>query len=194
MNDTSLNESVTFIELESALRRGDADYDAAESQAIACGMLAVNTAADKLVWVKLLMGEIDPNNQAQHAAIALLGKLFEQTKYQLQDSNLEFTVMLPDDDVALAERVNAVQEWCHGFLLGVSLSGVKDHASLPEDSRDLLADFASIGSSGEFDFNDEEGEDAESEEALAEIVEYLRVGALLINEELQPIKSSTVIH
>lgn len=194
MNETNLNESVTFIELESALRRGDADYDAAESQAIACGMLAVNTAADKLVWVKLLMGEIDPNNQAQHAAIALLGKLFEQTKYQLQDSNLEFTVMLPDDDVALAERVNAVQEWCHGFLLGVSLSGVKDHASLPEDSRDLLADFASIGSSGEFDFNDEEGEDAESEEALAEIVEYLRVGALLINEELQPIKASTVIH
>lgn len=194
MNDDNLKETVTFDQLDVVLRKGDVDYDVAESQAIACGMLVVNTAADKLVWVKLLVGEIDADNKAQHAAIALLGKLFEQTKYQLQDSTLGFDVLLPGDDVSLAERVNAVQEWCHGFLLGVSLAGVKDHSSLPEDSRDLLKDFASIGSSGEFDFDEEEGEDAESEEALAEIIEYLRMGALLINEELQPIKSSTVIH
>lgn len=194
MQDKTQNETITFSELQLALHRGDADYDVAESQAIACGMLVVNTAADKLVWVKLLVGDIEAENKAQHAAIALLGKLFEQTKCQLQDSNLEFNVMIPEDDATLVDRVNAIQEWCHGFLLGVSLSGVKDHSSLPEDTRDLLADFASIGSSGDFDFDEEEDEDSESEEALIEIVEYLRMGALLINEELQPIKSSAVIH
>ena len=194
MQDNTQNEIITFSELQLALHRGDADYDASESQAIACGMLVVNMSADKLVWVKLLVGDIDAENKAQHEAIAMLGKLFEQTKYQLQDSGLDFNVLLPDDDVSLSERVNAIQEWCHGFLLGISLAGVKDHSSLPEDSRDLLVDIASIGSSGDFDFDEEDGEDSESEEALIEIVEYLRMGALLINEELQPIKSSTVIH
>ena len=189
MQDNTQNETITFSELQLALHRGDAEYDASESQAIACGMLVVNMSADKLVWVKLLVGDIDAENKAQHEAIAMLGKLFEQTKYQLQDSGLDFNVLLPDDDVSLSERVNAIQEWCHGFLLGISLAGVKDHSSLPEDSRDLLVDIASIGSSGDFDFDEEDGE-----EALIEIVEYLRMGALLINEELQPIKASTVIH
>jgi uncharacterized protein YgfB (UPF0149 family) len=83
-----------------------------------------------------------------------------------------------------------MQEWCNGFTLGIGLAGIKDHKKLPEDSRELLPDFSEIGTSGHFDLEDESG----SEEALAEISEYIRMGVLLINEELQPIKQSSMIH
>lgn len=199
-----MTKTIDYLELEQALHHGDADFTVTESQAIATGMLVVNIAANKVVWLKLIVGEVDSQNlgtenNAQNAVITALDNLFEQTKYQLQDTNLEFDLLLPEDDESLSDRFNAVQDWCRGFLTGVSLSGVKNldslqEGSMPEDTRDLLKDIANISSSGDFDFDEEEGEDAESEEALAEIIEYLRVGALLINEELQPIKSSAVIH
>ena len=190
-------ETIDYLKLEQVLHQGDADFTVAESQAIASGMLVVNIAADKLAWVKLIVGEVDDSNNNQQRAIVSLDKLFEQTKKQLQDSNLEFNLLIPDDDDPISHRFNAVQDWCRGFLTGVALSGVSlenKESALPEDTRDLLKDFANISSSGDFDFEEEEGEDAESEIALAEIVEYLRMGALLINEELQPIKTSSVVH
>jgi len=192
-----MTETIDYLKLEQVLHQGDADFTVAESQAIACGVLVVNIAADKLAWVKLIVGDVDTNNNNQHRAIASLGELFEQTKYQLQDSNLEFNLLLPDDDDPISHRFNSVQDWCRGFLTGIAMSGIKlegDNSALPEDTRDLLMDFANISSSGDFDFDEEEGKNAESEIALAEIIEYLRMGTLLINEELQPIKSSSVIH
>ena len=191
-----MTDTIDYLKLEQVLHQGDADFTVAESQAIASGMLVVNIAADKLAWVKLIVGEVDDTNNQQRAIVSL-DKLFEQTKKQLQDSNLEFNLLIPDDDDPISHRFNAVQDWCRGFLTGVALSGVSlenKESALPEDTRDLLKDFANISSSGDFDFEEEEGEDAESEIALAEIVEYLRMGALLINEELQPIKTSSVVH
>ena len=181
---------IDFFELEDALQKAEADYSAAEAQAIASGMLAVNIAADKIAWVQLLFGDIQPGNAEQEKAIKLAGDLFEQTKLQLQDSNLAYELLFPDEDESLYARVTALQEWCSGFLLGVGVAGVKDHKSLPEDSRELLADFAEIGTVGQFDLENE----AESEEAFTEISEYVRMGVLLINEELQPVKQSTLIH
>jgi uncharacterized protein YgfB (UPF0149 family) len=70
------------------------------------------------------------------------------------------------------------------------MAGIKDTSKLPEDSRELIADFTQIGTSGDFDLDDEDT----SEEAFFDISEYVRVGVLLINEELQPIKQSTAIH
>ncbi len=185
-----MEKVIDYFELETALQKAEADYSASEAQAIACGMLAVNIAADKITWVQLIFGEIDANNQTQVEAIKLSGELYEQCKRQLQDPNLAFDLLLPDENESLLLRVSSLQEWCNGFLLGVGLSGINDHKNLPEDTQELLKDFTEIGTSGGFDLEDE----AASEEALAEITEYVRMGVLLINEELQPIKQSTLIH
>jgi len=178
------------LDLDIALQDADAYYNAAEAQAIASGLLSVNISADKIAWVQLIFGKIDAENQKQIKAIELSGKLFDATKKQLQDSNLGFELLLPEEDESLYSRVQALQQWCSGFILGVDMAGVKDFKALPEDSRELLADFTEIGTAGEFDLGDEE----ESEDAYAEISEYIRMGVLLINEELQPIKQSTAIH
>lgn len=178
------------FDLDMALQAAEADYNAAEAQAIACGLLVVNISSDKIVWVKLIFGEIDANDEKQIKAIELSGKLFDATKQQLQDSNLGFDLLLPEEDEALYSRVTALQEWCSGFVLGVDMAGIKDLKTLPEDSSELLVDFTEIGTSGDFNLDDEDS----SEEAFAEISEYIRMGVLLINEELQPLKQSSLIH
>ena len=178
------------FDLDLALQDADADYNAAEAQAIACGLLVVNITSDKLLWVQLIFGEIQPDNDKQHKAIKLSGELFEATKAQLQDSELGFDLLLPEEDESLYARVTALQQWSAGFVLGVAMAGASDHSKLPEDTRELLADITEIGTVGEFDLEDHE----ESEEAFAEINEYVRMGVLLINEELQPLKQSSLIH
>ncbi|HIP95430.1 MAG TPA: YecA family protein [Leucothrix sp.] len=185
-----MDKMLDYFKLENALRKAEADYSASEAQAIACGMLAVNIAADKITWVQLIFGEINSEDTLQVEAIKLTGELHDQCKRQLQDANLAFELLMPNEEESLLLRVSALQEWCNGFLLGIGLSGISDHKTLPEDTRELLVDFTEIGTSGSFDLEDEEA----SEEALAEISEYVRMGVLLINEELQPIKQSTLIH
>ena len=179
-----------YFELETALQKAGADYSVTEAQAIACGILSVNISADKIAWVQLIFGEIDSTNTNQEAAIKLSGDLFEFVKQQLQDSNLTFELLLPGEKEPLNMRVTAMQEWCTGYLLGINMAGVSDYSKLPEDSRELLADFTEIGTSRNLDIDDVET----SEEALEEITEYIRMGVLLINEELQPLKQTTIIH
>ena len=178
------------FDLDIALQDADADYNVAEAQAIACGLLVVNIASDKLQWVQLIFGDINGENDKQYKAIKLCGELFESIKAQLQDSALGFDLLLPEDDESLQGRVTALQQWSAGFILGISMAGLNDHSKLPDDTRELLADITEIGKVGEFDLENEE----ESEEALAEINEYVRMGVLLINEELQPLKQSSAIH
>jgi uncharacterized protein YgfB (UPF0149 family) len=86
--------------------------------------------------------------------------------------------------------MEALQDWCQGFILGLTMAGITDYKKLPEDSRDLIEDFINIGTSGEFDLDD----DQESEIAFTDISQYVRVGVLLINEELQPMRQSTTVH
>ncbi len=182
------------FDLDIALQEAEADYNAAEAQAIACGMLVVNISADKISWVKMIFGEIDTSDSAhatkQGEAIELSGELFDETKKVLQDSNLGFDLLLPDEDEGLYPRVNALQQWCSAFIVGITMAGITDTSKLPEDTRELIADITEIGTSGDFDLGDEDA----SEEAFLEISEYVRMGVILINEELQPIKQSTVVH
>jgi uncharacterized protein YgfB (UPF0149 family) len=108
----------------------------------------------------------------------------------MQDSNFDFSLLLPDDDESLADRTHAMQEWTQGFLLGIALAGLQDMNDLPEDSKELIDDFIEISKAGQFDISNQE----ESEDAYLHIIEYLRMGVLLIAEELQPSSSSATIH
>ena len=91
--------------------------------------------------------------------------------------------LLPDDESALAQRAEALALWCHGFLAGLVVGGVDlagDPSGLSAELNELVRDFAEISRAG-----------AEAEEAgesgdrsLTELIEYVRVGAQCIFEEL----------
>ena len=90
---------------------------------------------------------------------------------------------MPDDDQPLRRRVEALSNWCQGFLLGLGLGGVREGSGLPGDSQEVMRDFAEISRLGHGDGNKEE-----EESAYAEIVEYVRMAVLLVYEELRPLR------
>lgn len=177
-----------YIAVEKALGRADVDISSAELHGVCCGMLVVNQTSSQDAWLNEVL-DGDPSDFYVQEVRKLLRELFASTRAQLNDPEMGFELFLPDDD-ELDSRLEAVQDWCQGFSYGLALAGIRDMKKLPADSREWAEDVVRIGSSGEFDLDDAE----ESETALAEIVEYLRVGVLMMNEEMQPLKAPPQVH
>jgi uncharacterized protein YgfB (UPF0149 family) len=85
---------------------------------------------------------------------------------------------LPSDDRPLPERAEALVDWCRGFLGGFGLAGTEAHAKLSEEAQEILRDLGSIAAA-QLDF----GEEGDDEDALIEVHEFVRVGAMLLFAE-----------
>ena len=123
---------------------------------------------------------------------AVLADAYESTVAQLEDEELGFVLWLPDDEEALEERTMALAQWCSGFLAGLGSGGQLE--ALSEESKEAIEDLqqiagAELSSSGS---NPEELE--EDETAYAEIVEYVRVVALMMREDFRGPDQGEAIH
>ena len=112
------------------------------------------------------------------ADAALLDRLATQAATQLADPELGFEPLLPEDDRPLSERAEATVAWCRGFLGGFGLAGANAHGKLSDEAQEVLRDLATIASSS-LDFGDE----TEDEDALIEVHEFVRMGAMLLHAE-----------
>ena len=149
-----------------------------QAHGILCGALCT-PEGKKVDCVGEITGRAESGDVLGRECTASLLSLYSETERQLGSGDCEFRPLLPDDEESLERRSEALGAWCSGFLLGLSLGGVTDLATLPADSREIIEDlnqFAGIRPSAI--------EDEAEEVAYAELVEYIRVGVMLINDEL----------
>lgn len=172
-----MRKPFSFQAVQEALQGLHRGGDVSEFHGSLCGALCVQSA-DEVDLLQLL----DAGTPARSRAPELLKALRDEALEALQDEDLRFMPLLPEDDAALAQRVEALALWCHGFLYGLSLRAGFNPAGLSDDAREILEDFSQLTRAG-LDA-DEDGEIEET--AYAELVEYLRVGAQLVFMELRP--------
>ena len=112
-----------------------------------------------------------------HPLLQLIGYVWEDAARQLDAEDFSFTPLLPQDDRPLADRARSLGEWCQGFLFGfgASIAGV---ANVPPRSEEFLRDLREFCRIDDGAVGDEE-----DEVAYAELVEYLRAGAVMLREE-----------
>lgn len=176
-------ERPEYLHLQTSLEKADADMSAAESHGVLCGIFCAGGRPELGDWLGQVFEELDLNNMLIKEASQLLVGLFENTQAQLNDSDADFQMLLPDDETQLSARTQALAQWCQGFTYGLASGGLKQETELPEDTAELLQDLVEIGRA---DHNAEIQDEAD-EEAYMQLYEYVRMGVLLINEELQPI-------
>jgi len=169
-----------YDELDRSLRACAAGVGAAEAHGILCGALCASKDP-AAVWPPLILGH-EPLEGAAAAALPLLTELYRHTRASLGEDGFEFQPLLPDADHPLEEQVEGMGDWCRGYLLGLAGGGVKDARALPGDAGVVGGDITKIV---EVD-PDAAGDPEAQERALAEIVEYLRIGVQLVYEELHP--------
>ncbi len=185
-----------ITELEELLYRIDADMGAADAHGALCGMLCARGAIELSEWVDHVIGKQEQGSELLHDVVHKLSELHQTTLEMMNDATGEFRLLLMDDDDPLPERVEALASWCQGFIYGLAAGGIQEGSELPEDTAELLNDMIEISRAGH-DVDDagvEEADEDHDEVAYMEIEEYVRMGVLLIYEELQPLQSTQTIH
>lgn len=181
-------------DFERTLRLGRGDLDAAglaESHGLLCGLVcraASRDAGDYLQHLAAMRLVTDPGD-ALHEALT---EAWQSTVAQFEDEELGFALWLPDDDDPLEERTVALARWCSGFLAGLGSGGQLE--ALSEEAREAIGDLQEIARA---ELSSPATDDARSEDdeaAYAEIVEYVRIVALVLREDFRGPLDDEAIH
>jgi uncharacterized protein len=170
-------EFIGYDELDDVVVHLKLAATASELHGSLCGFLASNGRPGRRPLLELLhldAGGVTATGRDQ----ATLDQLVRQSQDELADPELGFEPLLPADDRPLPERADALVDWCRGFLGGFGLGGPQVHERVSEEGREILKDLASIASAS-LDFGDED----EDEDALIEVHEFVRMGAMLLFTE-----------
>jgi uncharacterized protein YgfB (UPF0149 family) len=165
-----------YSQVQQLLVRERALADAAEAHGTLAGCLCGAAGYRFEDWLK----EILPEGQASAEHGATLEELYTATAGALLQPDMEFDLLLPDDEQALEERTAALAQWCQGFLYGLGAGAIPAAAELPGDVGEIVRDFVEITHAAVDSAQDEEA----NESAYAELVEFVRVGAQVLFEEL----------
>jgi uncharacterized protein YgfB (UPF0149 family) len=153
------------------------------------GQLSAGQRYNKTQWIKAAIEILQIDDVSEAVQQKELFQFYEQTLQQLEDADMSFALLLPDDEGAdFNEILDSVALWCSGFLVGLAMGGPRD---FDEETTEVLHDFASISQMGE-----EENIDEESQHALFDVIEYVRVAALslFLNSGASPSANSATLH
>ncbi|MEP6882056.1 MAG: UPF0149 family protein [Dokdonella sp.] len=169
--------------LSDTLARLRAGINASDLHGSLIGYFCAGGKASADSWTDALALDLAEAGDAEDALFAMF---YQQCREQLDDADFGFTPMLPNDEAELSVRADALVDWCRGFLGGVGLAGDgSPRGELSDDAREIVQDFGVIAAT-HFDYAGSE----EDEIALAEVIEFVRVGVLLLYSEFAPAPSS----
>jgi yecA family protein len=108
-----------------------------------------------------------------------LQQLYEITRETLEDDDFMFQLMMPEGEtVTVFERADALAGWVNHFLLGLGMMQPK-LAQVKDEVGEAIDDLRNIAQLG----YDEDEDQEELEHSLEEVVEYVRVAAILCHTE-----------
>jgi len=178
-----------FEDLEAAFENGSALSDPSEAHGMLCGMICASGRADVQAWYEHVLGEAEPGDLTRSAVEAALVELHDVTVQQLGNNDFGFSLLLHSDDDPVDVRVEDLANWCRGFVLGLAAGGITDLTRLPEEAAEVIRDMLEIARAGYETGTDEN----ENETAITEIIEYVRVGALVVLEEVAESMSPKIV-
>lgn len=174
------------------LGRGSLDAaELAECHGLLCGLVCREsspTAGDFLAQLAAMQLVVDPGKALNQALV----EAWESTVAQFDDEDMGFALWLPDDEEPLEDRTVALGRWCAGFLAGLGSGGQLE--SLSEEAREAIGDLQEIARAELAASPDQARRLEEEETAYAEIVEYVRVVALMMREDFRGPEQGEAIH
>jgi yecA family protein len=171
MNDSA---APSFEQIHNLLQNYGALQSAAELHGFLAGQLAAGKRLSRGEWLRAANEAADLSQNPDEVAGDNLYELYRSTLAALQNGELSFHPLLPDDDAALAERVDGLGQWCQGFLAGFGMAGSK--LRIDEELAEALRDLSAIAQVGTNDGDADEN----SESDLFSICEYVRLTAVEI--------------
>ncbi|WP_158783938.1 YecA family protein [Pantoea sp. BAV 3049] len=126
-----------------------------------------------------LVHDLTNEGMAFSQSLALpLQQLHQGIGDSLEDEGFLFQLYLPeDDDITVFDRADALAGWVNHFLLGLGVSQPKLD-KVKGETGEAIDDLRTIAQLG----YDEDEDQEELEQSLEEVIEYVRVAALLCHD------------
>jgi uncharacterized protein YgfB (UPF0149 family) len=163
-------------------------------QGMLVGLLCGDNDIQEAVWIKKLVEEAKIKS-VKESMLRALDEMFQETNKGLNGSGFELEFCLPDDSEFLVFRAAMLAQLCEGVLYGLGLIGALNQPEneIPENVRELVDDLGQISRLDATALN-AEAETTEAEESdFMELVEFVRVAVLTINEELNPTQAAPIM-
>lgn len=185
-----MEQSIDHDELDRALKRCGASWDAGQAHGMLCSRLAVLGAEAGIGWLEQVLEGSDPDNALRRECEMMLDALYTYTHRQLAERQSAFQPLLPGECDSTMIRAEAIAHWCEGFLHGLvsgsTDEGLKERLA-SEPLSDIIKDMLQITRATV----DQDADEETNEAAYAELVEYLRVAVQLTYEELAEFRSAS---
>ena len=178
MADTETAVSYCFDDFADMFVELGAFGTPSELHGLMCGQLAAGVRFDADAWLAMVVAHLDVQEIEDDDDKAELVGLYEQALGQFSDGGFSFSLLLPDDDTELAARAESLGSWCSGFLGGFGLAFDRDKQKLNEEVTETMDDLSQIAL-----VSLDDDDDPEAEQSLMELVEYVRMAALMVFSE-----------
>jgi len=165
-----------YAQIQRLLSESRALTEPAEAHGTLAGALCATGGYRLEDW----LAEILPEGATDGNVMPLLRGIYDETRAALTGTQMQFELLMPDDEESIEQRTEALTLWCNGFVYGLGSGGATDPERLPGDAGEIVRDLAHIMRAG---VDEKEGTEA-NESALAELVEFVRVGVQVVFEEL----------
>ena len=169
--------SLCIENLKKALDAAEIGQHPVEVHGALVGLICGGVKQDNLAWLKPLLDLMNDGQPLDAELQQLIAELYQDTVARLADFEFGFTLLLPEEEVSLSHRVEALALWTQSFLTGIAIIQPELAKSSP-DVREVIKDLAEIAQV-EFDV----GDDEESETAYIELQEFVRMSAILCYSE-----------
>lgn len=169
-----------YLQVLDAMHTLNAIGEPADTHGLLCALLVSNISLRPEAWLdSMLSKHLDAESNISKAQ-KVLTQVFEATTAMFSDAQFSLQLLLPGDEVLFEDRLEALVQWCQGFLAGLNRMGLGDKAFSAE-AKDAISDLNKISC---LDSSKESADEA-SEAAYAELVEYVRMAVMLLQSELQ---------
>ena len=185
-----MQQGIDHYVLEDALRQCGSNWDASQTHGLLSGRLAIAGSDSGFDWLSQVLEGTEQADTIRDECESMLGQLFEVTYRQLTERQSGFEPLLPSEDDGTAVRATALAHWCEGFLHGLVAAHNGDELKTrlaAEPLADIIRDMLQITRASADEDDDTESDDS----AYTELVEYVRVAAQLVYEELSDLRHPT---
>ena len=158
-----------------------------ELHGLLTGIVCVTEAPSREEWQQILDTLNVP--ELEEDALAMLSEEAEDIAHALSEDELDYLPMLPDDEHLLAERVQALADWCAGVVLGFGLAS----GHLRRDERDLIEHLQEVAAV-EFEPSDDDEDGEMSYQELLEFVRLIPVSLAMGRKKIAVAESSLLKH
>ena len=153
----------------------------AELHGLLCGKLCGGTEMDSDQWLIVAWEFLEITDYPGGDVQDQVAQLYKVTEQELSSGDYNLQPFLPDDDTDMERRLQALSQWCHGFLTGFGSAGIDPAQEFSSDHANALRDLAAIV---QVDVDADAEEDDEQQEVdFADVVEYVRMAAMSLYEE-----------